>query len=96
MAQLELTSPRAEFHNLQGTMGNYTLAVFLVDFGETDSRLEPCCGQAARHWHRDRRQRLSQLELEERSRTKAELAKRSTGLLTGQSPLRRRLLPYSS
>jgi hypothetical protein len=50
-------------------MGNHT--IFLVDIGDTDSRLAPCCGQAA--CHRGRRQRLSRVELEERSRTKAEL-----------------------
>jgi hypothetical protein len=59
-ARLELTSPRLEFHNPQGTMGNHT--VFLVDFGDTDSRLAPCCEQAA--CHRGRRQRLSLVELE--------------------------------
>ncbi len=64
-ARLELTSPRLEFHNPQSTMGNHT--VFLVDFGDTDSRLAQCCGQVA--CHRGRRQRLSQVELEERSRT---------------------------
>ncbi len=70
-ALLELTSGRAEFDNPQGIMGNHT--VFLVDFGETDSRLASCCGQAG--CHHGRRQRLSQVELEERSRTKAELAR---------------------
>jgi hypothetical protein len=78
-ARLELTSPRLELHNPQGTMGNHT--VFLVDFGDTDSRLAPCCGQAA--CHRGRRQRLSQVELEERSRTKAELARLDEGAQLG-------------
>ncbi len=71
LKQIKPTSPRAEFHNPQGTMGNHT--GFLVDLGETDSRLAPCCGLAA--CHRGRRQRLRQVELEERSRTKAELAR---------------------
>ena len=70
-AQLELTSPEKEFYNPQGTMGNHT--VFLVDFGDTDSLSAACCGQA--HLHRGRRQRLSDVELEERRRTKAELAR---------------------
>ena len=70
VAQLELTSPKAEFHNPQGTMGNHTL--FLVDFGGADSSSAASCGQD--HLYRGRRQRLSPLELEERSRTRAELA----------------------
>jgi len=77
-ARLELTSPRLEFHNPQGTMGNHT--VFLVDFGDTDSRLAPCCrGQPEAACHRGRRQLLSQVELEERSRTKAEIARLDEG-----------------
>ena len=70
VAQLELTSPKAEFHNPQGTMGNHTL--FLVDFGGADSSSAASCGQD--HLYRGRRQRLSPLELDERSRTRAELA----------------------
>ncbi len=64
-AQMELTSPKAEFHNPQGTMGNRTL--FLVDFSEADSSSAAACAQE--HLRRGRRQRLSPVELEERSRT---------------------------
>ena len=70
VAQLQLTSPKAEFHNPQGTMGNHTL--FLVDFSDADSTSAASCGQD--HLRRGRRQRLSPLELEERSRTRAERA----------------------
>ncbi len=68
-AQMELTSPKAEFYNPQGTMGNHTL--FLVDFSEADSSSAAACGQE--HLRRGQRQRLSPVELEERSRTRAEL-----------------------
>ncbi len=70
-AQLELTSPKTEFHNPQGTMENYT--VFLVDFGAADPPSPATCGQDCSQ--RGRRQRLIALELEERSRTRAERAR---------------------
>jgi hypothetical protein len=71
MARMELTSPETEFYNPQGPMGNHT--VFLVDFGETDSLLPACCGQE--HKRRGRRQLLSDVELEERRRTRAETSR---------------------
>ena len=70
VAQLELTSPKAVFHNPQGTMGIYTL--LLVEFGGAGSSSEASCGQG--RLHRGRRQRLSALELGERSPKRAELA----------------------
>ncbi len=69
--RLELTSPETELHNPQGPMGDHT--VFLVDLGETDWLLPACCGQE--YQRRGRRQRLSDLELEEQRRTRAELAR---------------------
>ncbi len=47
-------------------------ALFLVDFSEADSSSAVPCGQE--HLRRGRRQRLSPVELEEHSRTRAELA----------------------
>jgi hypothetical protein len=77
MAQLELTSPATEFHNPQGTMGRHT--VFLVEFGGTDSPPSARCRQAIEP--RGRRQQLSKVELEVRSKTKAEIAR-----LSNESP----------
>ena len=77
MAQLELTSPATEFHNPQGTMGRHT--VFLVEFGGTDSPPSARCRQAIEP--RGRCQRLSKVELEVRSKTKAEIAR-----LSNESP----------
>ena len=74
VAQLELTSPASEFSNPQGTMGNHT--VFLVDFGGADSPPAATCGQD--HLRRGRVQRLSAVELEERSRTRAARARFDT------------------
>jgi hypothetical protein len=83
-AQLELTSPKTELLNPQGTMGNHTL--FLVDFGGPDTPPAAACGQD--HRRRERRQRLSQVELEERSRTRAELAKFDRTITQRQGPTR--------
>ena len=74
VAQLELTSPASDFSNPQGTMGNHT--VFLVDFGGADSPPAATCGQD--HLRRGRVQRLSAVELEERSRTRAARARFDT------------------
>ncbi len=72
-AQLELTAPVTEFHNPQGTTGRHT--VFLVEFGGADPLSAASCRQAIQP--RERRQRLSKVELEERSRTKAEITRLS-------------------
>ncbi len=71
VASLELTSPETELYNPQGPMGNHT--VFLVDFGETESLLPACCGRE--HLRRGRRQRLNDVKVEERRRTREELAR---------------------
>jgi len=81
-AQLEMTSPRSEFHNPQGTMGNHT--VFLVDFGAADSPSPATCGQD--RLRRGRRHRLGAVELEERSRTRAERAKFDRPIEDEQDP----------
>ena len=54
-------------------MGRHT--VFLVEFGGADSLPAARCRQAIEP--RGRRQRLSEVELEERSRIKAEIARLS-------------------